>query len=339
MFFHELQIDPYAATPKYMQLINAVLSALENGKLEQGDSLPSINELSAELDISRDTAEKCYKNLKSHGVLDSIPGKGYFIKTAGGKKRLRIFLLFNKLSTHKKIIYDSFIATLGSEAMIDFYIYNNDYNLFWKILSERKDDYTHYVIIPHFVEGSDLALNLINALPKEKLLLLDKNLPFIAGNYAAVYQRFEDDIYGALEEAADRLGKYNTLKLVFPKHSYYPKEIVSGFLRFCQQYNFEYIVADRLEEKEPAKGVAYITVLEDDLVSLIEKIKDRGLEIGQDVGVISYNETPLKRIIMNGITTISTDFKQMGIEAAKLITSNKHEHVEVPFSIILRDSL
>lgn len=339
MFFHELQIDPYAATPKYMQLVNAVLSALENGKLEQGDSLPSINELSAELDISRDTAEKCYKNLKCHGVLDSIPGKGYFIKAAGGKKRLKIFLLFNKLSTHKKIIYDSFIATLGSEAMIDFYIYNNDYNLFRKILSEKKDDYTHYVIIPHFVEGGDLAHNLINALPKEKLLLLDKNLPFINGNYAAVYQRFEDDIYGALEEAVDRLGKYDTLKLIFPKHSYYPKEIVSGFLLFCQQYAFDYIVADRLEEKEPAGGVAYITVLEDDLVSLIEKIKDKNLEIGKEVGVISYNETPLKKIIMNGITTISTDFKQMGIEAAQLITSNKHEHVEVPFSIILRDSL
>ena len=37
------------------------------------------------------------------------------------------------------------------------------------------------------------------------------------------------------------------------------------------------------------------------------------------MGVISYNETPLKRIILNGINTISTTFHLMGEKAAQLI--------------------
>ena len=58
-----------------------------------------------------------------------------------------------------------------------------------------------------------------------------------------------------------------------------------------------------------------------------------------DVGVISYNETPLKKIILNGITTISTDFKFMGRYAAELILNKKHDHVAVPFHLTLRKSL
>ena len=59
--------------------------------------------------------------------------------------------------------------------------------------------------------------------------------------------------------------------------------------------------------------------MEDDLVLLIEKIIETKLEVGKQVGVIAYNETPLKRIILNGINTISTDFHLMGEKAAQLI--------------------
>ena len=55
------------------------------------------------------------------------------------------------------------------------------------------------------------------------------------------------------------------------------------------------------------------------MVLLIEKIIKTKLEVGKQVGVIAYNETPLKRIILNGISTISTDFLLMGEKAAQLI--------------------
>ncbi|MEO7044665.1 MAG: substrate-binding domain-containing protein, partial [Ferruginibacter sp.] len=64
-----------------------------------------------------------------------------------------------------------------------------------------------------------------------------------------------------------------------------------------------------------------------------------GLKVGEQVGIISYNEIPLKKIILNGITTISSDFDQMGKIAAELILSNSKEHIEVPFKLTLRASL
>lgn len=57
------------------------------------------------------------------------------------------------------------------------------------------------------------------------------------------------------------------------------------------------------------------------------------------MGIISYNETPLKKIILEGITTISTDFQLMGKQTAQLILENAKEHIEVPFYLTLRASL
>ncbi|WP_225974422.1 type 1 periplasmic-binding domain-containing protein [Arachidicoccus ginsenosidivorans] len=79
--------------------------------------------------------------------------------------------------------------------------------------------------------------------------------------------------------------------------------------------------------------------MEDDLVRLIEIIQDRQLITGKDIGVISYNETPIKRIILSGITTISTDFIAMGREAAALISKGEKALMPIPFKIHLRDSL
>ncbi|MFN3382439.1 MAG: transcriptional regulator, partial [Runella zeae] len=62
-------------------------------------------------------------------------------------------------------------------------------------------------------------------------------------------------------------------------------------------------------------------------------------KVGKDVGIISYNETPLKKIILEGITTISADFELMGQKTAQLIQENLKEQIYVPFYLKLRASL
>ncbi|TCC91565.1 GntR family transcriptional regulator [Pedobacter frigiditerrae] len=334
-----ISVDEYSSTPKYKQLTNAILSAIASGKLKKNSLLPSINELSFQLEISRDTAEKGYRHLRKLGVVESVPGKGYFIINTDFARTLKICLLFNKLSTHKKIIYDSFVKAIGDQAVIDFYIYNNDFALFKKLLISKKNDYSHFVIIPHFNEGGENAPDIINTIPKEKLIILDKLLPGVTGEYGAVYENFSQDIYAALEQALSKLSNYHTLKIIFPKDSYFPKEILTGFYRFCQQYAFNHKVIHNIKEEEINVGEVYINLMEDDLVILIERLIALQLKIGKDVGVISYNETPLKRIILDGVTTISTDFKQLGEQAANLILENKTDKIEVPFYLNLRNSL
>lgn len=128
--YRVIKIDEQSITAKYIQLTNAILQGIDQGKLEKDYLLPSINELSYELEISRDTVEKAYRHLKSLGVVASVPGKGYFIAKTDFKQKIKLFLIFNKLSAHKKIIYDSLVNVLGEKAALDFYIYNNHSSLF-----------------------------------------------------------------------------------------------------------------------------------------------------------------------------------------------------------------
>ena len=334
-----IKVDEHSITAKYLQIASSIIREIENGHIHAGDNMPSINELSIKLDISRDTVERGYKHLKNIGIIDSVPRRGHYIENTDFLRTFKVFLLFNNLSTHKKTIYDSFVTALGEHAVIDFYIYNNDFLLFKKLLSNKKGDYTHYVIIPHFIEKSENAYEIINAIPKDKLLLLDKIVPGVVGEYAAAFENFEMDIYNALNEAIDQLTKYHTLKIIFPQPSYYPPEILKGFKNFCQDNTFSYKIISDVSEEPINAGEVYISVKEDDLVTLIERIMFLDLKIGEQVGIISYNETPIKKIILNGITTISTNFHQMGITAAKLILSNSKEHIEVPYKLTLRASL
>ena len=337
--FTAIDFDIYAATPKYLQLVQSIIKAIAEGKIEKNTALPSINEMSYEYDISRDTVEKGYRYLKKSGILGSVPGKGYYVKSANVKTDLKIFLLFNKLSTHKKIIYDSFVKKLGNNAVIDFYIYNNDFNFFKKLITSADKNYTHFVIITHFMDRDEDAFEILNTIPKEKLILLDKLVPGVTGNFSAVYENFEDDIYGALQGAITRLKNYRELKIIFPEDSYFPDEIANGFKKFCRNFNFPHSVVPDIAVKNLKKGEAYICLREDDLVMLVEKLVASKLKVGKDVGVISYNETPLKKIILKGITTISTDFEKMGAETAKLILNKEMKHLQIPFYLKLRPSL
>jgi len=334
-----VRFDEYAVTPKYRQLMHAIIKEIENGKLCKNDSLPSVNALSYEFDICWQTAKKGNEQLKSQGIIGSVPGKGYYVKTATLEPTSRVLLLFNNLSAHEKIIYDAIVKTLADQAIVDLYVYNNDLTFFRKLLDNCQGEYDYYVILPHFIEGYDTAHDPINTIPKEKLILLDKIIPGVTDDFAAVYENFEEDIYAALQQSLKQLEKYHTIKIVYPENDFYPKEILKGFTSFCKDYAFNYKVVHDLHRESFSAGEVYINLADDELITLIECMIPTKLTIGKEVGIISYNETPLKKIILNGITTISTDFEMMGIETARMITEKSRRKIRVPFTLNLRASL
>lgn len=338
--YNTIEFDNYSITPKYIQLANSISKRIEDGTIEDAYILPSINNISYELDLSRNTVEKAYRHLKERGFINSVPGKGYFVQKTNTKGQIKIFLIFNKLSVHKKIIYDAFANALGNNVIIDFYIYNNDFSLFKKLLTRRKIEYSYYVIIPHFMDDNEKAYEIINqSIPEGKLILMSQLLNNIVGSYGAIYEDFERNIYGTLSKAIEQLKKYNKLNIIFPEYTYHPNTILKGFSRFCQDYAFDYGILNNIQTVQIEKHAVYISLMEDDLVILIKKILESKLEVGKEVGIISYNETPIKQIILNGITTISADFKYMGQRAAEMIIEKQLEHSSVPFYLTLRASL
>lgn len=333
-----IKINDFSSTPKYVQVADAIMEAIKQNVVGTGDALPSINDLSYQLQIARDTVEKGYRKLREEEVIISSPGKGYFVFKEQ-TFRLRIAVFLNKLSVHKKIVYDALASKLGSDASIDLFVYNSDIIHLRTLLQNLSQPYDHYVVFPYFKEGKDKAAEILSMIPAEKLLLLGRDVDGLTGEFPIICENHEKDIYEALESIREQLSKYRMLKLIFPDNSDYPKAIIKGFYRFCQDYAFDHLLVGNLEEEQIKQETCYINLAEDDLVHLLDKVTVEGLRIGREVGIISYNDTPLKKFIWNGITTVSTDFRLMGEYAATSILDGLKSRLEVPFYTVLRASV
>lgn len=328
-----------STVPKYLQVVNAIISDIEDGILKPGQRIPSINETSEMYYLSRDTIEKAYKELRERGIINSVRGKGNYICKTFSRNKMRVLLLFNKLSAYKKAVYYAILDTLGEEAIVDLQIHHYDGKVCEKLIEENLGKYNYYVVMPHFSENADTVLQTLNKIPKNKLILLDKNLELHSGDFTAIYQDFDKDINSALHSGSDLICKYQKLVLVYPKEVFYPIEIVQGFRRFCLESSKAYSVINCLEEEPIAVGTAFVLLEESDLIDLIKYCRDKNLVLGKDIGIISYNETPLKEILVSGITVISTDHEKMGETAAKMMLNRQQGKIRNPFTLIRRNSL
>ena len=335
---YKLQFNPNEKTPKYKQIVASIVADIERAVLKKNEQLPSISELSEEYYLARDTVEKAYRELKERGFITSVQGKGFYVN-GGENNKMRILLVFNKLSSYKKLIYYAFLKVLGNKASVDLQIHHYDARIFAEIIDKNLGKYSYYVIMPHFFPESEkmLALKTIEKIPTNELVLLDKDLPEYTKPCLCVYQDFEKDIFDALDDVKDLLEKYSRMVLVFPSDGNYPSEIVRGFRQFCVNAQKDFFIKENAFDEVLHAQTAYLVVEETDLAELIKKTRQSNFILGKEIGIISFNETTLKELLE--ITVITTDFETMGRTAAALLLDKKQIKVKNPFYTIRRSSL
>jgi DNA-binding transcriptional regulator YhcF (GntR family) len=332
-----IRIDKSTSTPKYEQLVNEILRHIRSKKLLVGDKLPSIHEICNNYDISRDTVVIAYNELKSRGIISPKHGKGFYVASTTIRSKLKIFLLFDVMNGYKEVLYRSFLNGLGSDYQVDIFFHYYNLKVFNQLISNNISKYGFYVIMPHFNEDISKYLKQI---PPEKLLIIDKDLISGVGNYAAVFQNFEKDVANALNTALPLLKKYTSLKFISNHNfQFIPDGMEKGFSRFCSQHRIKHSIYKDIKSSVPEKGDAFLAVSDQDLIELLKLSKNKNWEPGCDIGILSYDETPLKEILAGGISVISTDFKKMGETAADMIKRHKTERIENPCLFIARKSL
>ena len=75
-----LQINYKSGKPVYLQVVDQIKAAAAAGALKPGEALPCIRPLAEELRVNRNTIAKAYSELESIGVIETLPGKGCFLK-------------------------------------------------------------------------------------------------------------------------------------------------------------------------------------------------------------------------------------------------------------------
>lgn len=334
-----IYFDPTSSKPKYQQLIDGIIDGINSGLLEHGKQLPSINKVASEFNMARMTVTKAYDDLREKGLISSHHGKGFYVSSTNTKNALRVFILMDALTPYKEILYESIIQNLGEDVSHNLFFHYHDIELFKELITNNLGKYNHYIILPHFNKS---VAKIVSKIPKDKLLVLDINIKEFSDDYAILYQNFESNIYQGLTSSLEKVRKYQQINLVLSSKSfqYTPDGIIQGFTQFCTENKLEFdIIPDLDDDYELQVNQAYIVFREYDLIKMINWTTKNKLKVGKDIGIISYDDTPLKEIIAEGISVISNDFKKMGQRAAEMIIHRERGRESNEFYFIDRGSL
>lgn len=329
-----ITVDKDSSIPKYKQIVISVEDAIKQNRLKRNDKIPSVNKISLEFGISRDTVLLAYDELKKRGIIYAILGKGYYVKSEEVNIKQKIFLLFDELNIFKEDLFNSFLENIGSDVQVDIFFHHFNSQVFKKLIVDANGNYTKYIIMPTNLVD---AANFIKLLPENDVFILDQTNSSLL-QYPSVYQNFSKNIYDALEEGKSKLDKYQKMILIFPGFRE-PIGMKIGFEQFCHNFNLEYEIIAEFQNRKISGGEVYIIPNDRDLVRVIEQSISQELKLGLDFGIISYNETPLKKVVAQGITTISTNFIAMGKIVAQMILNSSRENIENECSLIIRASL
>ncbi len=335
------KINQSGGKPVYKQLIQQFETKIKSGRLQTGDMVPSMNELAKELDISRETVKKVYSILRDRGFLEPHQGKGFYVKCPDESRRLSVLILFDKMSVYKQTILNSFMAEMGSNIESTILLHNQNLDLYEYYLDLYLDDFDYYIVTPHFAfdeESQKRMHKLTSRIPNRKLIVLDRLPEGLKGNFGAVYQDFENDAYDGLKQGLQKIMKSGKLNMIKLPTSLYGDKVSLAVKRFCAEYGIE-LYSYQKPPEDIMKDDIFLVVnsqLDTGISDLADNISNNNLKIGKDVFIISYNEFPLNKVVLGGLTTISTDFEKMGRLAARMILDKKMEKIKCNFGMIRR---
>ena len=121
------QIDFKAGKPVYLQLVDQVRYAAASGMLRAGEPLPGIRPLAEELRVNRNTIAKAYAELEGQGIVETLPGKGCFLKA--------------NHSPFTKVVRDKLLLKEIDEAVVMAHHLQINRETFLEMVKERLDHF------------------------------------------------------------------------------------------------------------------------------------------------------------------------------------------------------
>lgn len=76
---HPFRLDAASGVPFYRQIIDQVLLAVGDGRLTAGSKLPTVRQLSVDLEVNLNTVARAYKEMEVRGIVQTQQGTGTFV--------------------------------------------------------------------------------------------------------------------------------------------------------------------------------------------------------------------------------------------------------------------
>ena len=333
----DIVIDSNSVETKLQQLINELLRVIQT-QCSEGDVLPSVNTLSKELNVSRDTVFKAYRELKNRNIVASNPTKGYYVNHEINK----VLLMLDYYSPFKDVVYREFEKNLDASYSVDLVFHHYNRKIFDSVILESNGRYSAYIIMNFDTQKFEIS-DILSKIDPQKVLLLDIPVEnwksFDKEKYNYIWQNFDTAVYKSFQEISDRIKKYNVFHFLNPDKIKQPSTTIVAYKQFCSDFNIKSNIIKSSRDLNVSKGEAYFILRQMDLYIILAQCKEKNLEVGKDVGILAYNEVPLYEFVSSGITVISTDFRKMGHMAGQFVKERKRTREILPAKTIIRNSL
>lgn len=321
--------DTYTMTdrqrsPKYLQVVNAVISDIEGGSLRIGDRLPSINDACLDWYLSKDSVKRAYSTLTQLGLITSVYRKGYFIAGKANRRVQRVLIVTGQLTESVKQLYDAIVRQVGNKAMIDICTYNYRQDLLGQLIDTHLGNYHYFLLMPHLVETDTTSVQCLNSLPGNQLILVGSQWRNLLPHGHQIYYGGEKAFSDALESQLLVLRKYKRLNLVLPNLDFFEAEYIRAFQQFCTRHAFDFQLLDELTEADIDLHEAYFVTDSTDLITLVDYSQRHALRLGQDLGVVSFIENEYTRLLAGGVSVISHPSAEVGQLVAQILSGQSN---------------
>src|SRR5690606_13763437 len=112
--------------------------------------------------IARGSIFKAYDELRASGIIDSVPGKGFFIVNTRQQDKKKIFLMLSTFNPYREVLYNKFIHKLKQAATADLYFHHHNIDIFETFMRGLDQHYNTFVIMPELHRKTKSILNEFN---------------------------------------------------------------------------------------------------------------------------------------------------------------------------------
>lgn len=309
--------------PKYLQVVNSVIGDIEGGILTIGDRLPSINEACLDWYLSKDSVKRAYETLSQLGLITSVYRKGYFISGKANRRLQRVLMITGQLTESVKQLHASVANQLGNNALIDICTYNHHQDLLCQLIDKHLGNYHYFLLMPHFNAISSSTIQCLKNLPSHQLILVGSQWRQVMQHGHQIEYGSEKVLFDALESKLTVLKKYKKLNLVLPNLDFFSSDYISAFKQFSIKNAFDFQLFDELTDEDILPNEAYFVTDSADLITLVDYSQLHGLQLGQNLGIVSFIENEYCRLLAGGISVISHPSAEVGRLIAQILSGQQ----------------
>ena len=348
----KLTINRDLHIPPYKQIKSLLKTAIMNGEVLPGQSIPSVREIVSSAGVSMATAQRALGELRREGYIESRPGEGYFVldRRQNDLTRISLFLPHSGLSFYTLILSGVYGEAQSRNIDVDIHSLNTD-KLLWNETTmeqlEKAADEGNGII---FIEEPFGAV-------REKCETVARAVPFVSVEWvmnggASIVNDYEHSGETALKYM-ESLNCRNILVLKGREQQYNASRKLRGLRRLEESftaaggrlsfrasdfdaYSGYTVTRDFLRNEPDVDGI--ICANDYEAIGVMGALVEQGRLPGKDTHILGYGNMTDKTTTYIPLTTIDQHLTEMGRQAVvSLLNGQKDPVVTVPTEILEPD--